>query len=107
SLIILQFDPQTGFEEIISMPNQLSLEQNYPNPFNSSTTIEYGLAEAGRVRIAIYDLLGRRVETLIDEEIQAGRHQVMWHASGYSSGVYFYRFEAGDFTDTKRMMYLK
>jgi hypothetical protein len=80
---------------------------NYPNPFNSSTTIEYTLPQAGRVRIDIYDLLGRKVETLVNEEVQAGRHRAVWDASPYSSGVYFYRVEAGDFVDTKRMVYLK
>ena len=89
------------------LPERLMLSRNCPNPFNSSTTIEYGLQEAGRVRIDIYDLLGRRVETLVDEHMQAGRHRVVWEASGYSSGVYFYLVEAGDFVDTKRMVYLK
>ena len=83
------------------------INPNYPNPFNSSTSIEYGLPEAGRVRIDIYDLLGRKVEILVDEEKRAGRHEVVWDASGYSSGVYFYRIEAGDFVETKRMVFLK
>jgi parallel beta-helix repeat protein len=89
------------------LPERFMLLQNYPNPFNSSTTIEYGLPEPGRVRIDIYDLLGRRVEILVDKYMPAGRHQIVWDASAYSSGVYFYRIEAGDFVDTKRMVYLK
>jgi hypothetical protein len=79
----------------------------YPNPFNSSTTIGYGLPDVGRVRIDIFDLLGRKVETLVDDKQKAGRHRVVWDASRYSSGVYFYRIEAGDFVETKRMVYLK
>ncbi|UCC80244.1 MAG: T9SS type A sorting domain-containing protein [Candidatus Zixiibacteriota bacterium] len=90
-----------------SLPSDFYLRPNYPNPFNSSTTIQYGLPETGRVRIDIYDLLGRKVETLVDEEKQAGRHNAAWDAPEYSSGVYFYRIEAGDFAETKRMVYLK
>jgi len=89
-------------------PEIVNIElSNYPNPFNSSTTIEYGLPEVGQVRIDIYDLLGRKVETLVDEEMQAGRHQVVWDAAGRPSGIYFYRIKVGDFVDTKRMVYLK
>jgi len=97
----------TDIKENAPILPALQYLSNFPNPFNSQTTIEYGLPEAGRVRIDIYDLLGRKVETLIDEEKQAGRHQAVWDASGYSSGVYFYRIEAGEFVDTKQMVYLK
>jgi hypothetical protein len=107
SLGIYNLDHATGISDESRLPYRAFLHPNYPNPFNSSTTIEYGLPEAGRVRIDIYDLLGRMVETLIDEEMQAGRHQAVWDASRYSSGVYFYRIEAGDFADTRRMVYLK
>jgi hypothetical protein len=107
SLHIYNLDYATGTGDETRLPIHFFLRPNYPNPFNSSTTIEYGLPEPGRVRIDIYDLLGRRVETLVDEEMQPGRHQVTWDASGYSSGVYFYRIEAGDFVNTKRMVYLK
>jgi hypothetical protein len=108
AILIKLSSEQVGIEDVhVELPIQEGLLLNYPNPFNSSATIEYGLPEAGRVRIDIYDLLGRKVETLNDEEMQAGRHQVVWDASGYSSGVYFYRIKAGDIVDTKRMVYLK
>jgi hypothetical protein len=107
SLYIYNLDYATGIEVSTRLPQSAFLRSNYPNPFNSSTTIEYGLLEAGRVRIDIYNLLGRRVETLVDEDMQPGRHRVVWDASGYSSGVYFYRIETSDFIDTKRMVYLK
>jgi hypothetical protein len=107
SLLIYDFDLVTVVNNNLAVPCRAFLRPNYPNPFNSQTTIEYGLPEAGRVRIDIYDLLGRKVETLVDGDMPAGRHQVVWHASGYSSGVYFYQIEAGDFADTKRMVYLK
>ncbi|UCC79730.1 MAG: T9SS type A sorting domain-containing protein, partial [Candidatus Zixiibacteriota bacterium] len=106
-LYIYNLDYTTGIGDDSRLPYRAFLLPNYPNPFNSSTTIEYGLPEAGRVRIDIYDLLGRRVETLVDEEMQARRYHVVWDASGYSSGIYFYRIEAGDFVDTKRMVFLK
>ena len=107
SLLIYDLDLITGVNNEFTIPHCAYLRPNYPNPFNSVTTIEYGLPGAGWIRIDIYDLLGRRVMTLIDEEMQAGRHRAVWDASGYSSGVYFYRIEAGDFVDTKRMVYLK
>jgi hypothetical protein len=106
-LYIYNLENATGIYDNSKLPYRAFLRPNYPNPFNSSTTIEYGLSEPGWVRIDIYDLLGRRVKTLINKEMQAGRHQVIWDASGYSSGVYFYRIEAGDYVDTKRMVYLK
>ncbi|UCC78990.1 MAG: T9SS type A sorting domain-containing protein [Candidatus Zixiibacteriota bacterium] len=89
------------------LPKKFLLLQNYPNPFNATTTVKYALADAGPVRIDIYDLLGRLVETLVDEEKQAGQHQAVWDASGYSSGIYFYRLEAGNFTQTRKMILLK
>lgn len=90
-----------------STPYAYFLRSNYPNPFNSSTTIEYGMPEAGPVVIEIYDLLGRKVKTLVDEEQAAGTYQVVWDARDRSSGVYFYRITSGEFTETRRMVLLK
>ncbi|UCE65344.1 MAG: T9SS type A sorting domain-containing protein [Candidatus Zixiibacteriota bacterium] len=92
-------------EEVISMKHIIAT--NYPNPFNYSTTIEYDLPKSGQVRVNIYDLLGRCIETLVNEEKQAGQYQIVWDASDYSSGVYFYRIEAGDFTKTRKTILLK
>jgi len=89
------------------LPDKFSLFQNYPNPFNAQTTISYILSETAIVRINICDLLGRRIETLVNGEKQPGQHQVVWDASDRASGVYFYRIEAGDFTETKEMLLLK
>ena len=80
---------------------------SFPNPFNSRTTIEYAMAETGKVKISIYNILGRKVETLIQGEQPAGYHQVMWDAEGVSSGIYFYRIQAGDYTDTRKMLLIK
>jgi hypothetical protein len=89
-----------------NIPGRLSINA-YPNPFNASTTIEYGLPEAGHVRIQIYDLLGRQVETLIDEYRQAGVHAASFGASHLAGGVYFCRIRAGDIVETKRLVLLK
>lgn len=90
-----------------SMPLEYSVKQNYPNPFNASTTIEYGLPEAGRVTIEIYDVLGRQVATLVDEYQSAGYHQAIWKAGSQTSGMYFFRIQANDYVDQKSMMLLK
>jgi hypothetical protein len=88
-------------------PEFAGLIANYPNPFNSSTTIEYDLPKSCDVTIEIYDVLGRRAATLIRDIQQAGHHSVVWDAGGYTSGMYFYRIQAGDFTETKKMLLLK
>jgi hypothetical protein len=94
-----------GDEDIV--PVEFSLSQNYPNPFNASTTIQFNLPEAGEVTIQIYDILGRSVETLISGTQSAGVHSVVWNADNQPSGVYFYRIDAGDFSDQKSCLLLK
>ncbi len=89
-----------------NIPGKLSINA-YPNPFNAYTALKYSLPDAGRVQVSIYDLLGRKVETLVDEEMQAGQHQVVWDASGHSSGAYFYRLQVEGFSETKKMLLLK
>lgn len=89
-------------------PASYSLEQNYPNPFNPSTTINFSLAKASRVQLAIYNVLGQKVATLIDNNImESGYHVAQFNAARFSSGVYFYRLEAGNFVSIKKMMLLK
>jgi Bacterial Ig domain/Carbohydrate binding module (family 35)/Secretion system C-terminal sorting domain len=89
------------------LPNVYSLEQNYPNPFNPATTIRYSLAQPGQVKLRIYDLLGRLVATLVDEKQNAGVYNVPFDARTMASGLYFYRIEAGKFTQVKKMLVLK
>ena len=100
-------DDITAVEENVFKPEEMIVSRVYPNPFNSSTNIEYSLPEAGFIMIDIYDLLGRRVETLLDEYRQAGEHTVTFNASHLSSGVYFCRLQAGEIVETKRMVLLK
>jgi hypothetical protein len=85
-------------------PSEFALDSNYPNPVQTSTTIEYKLKEARSVTMEVYNTLGQKVATLVDEEKEAGSHSVSWEAGNeIASGVYFYRIEAGDFTETKRI----
>jgi hypothetical protein len=88
-------------------PKTFLLEQNYPNPFNPSTTIRYQLPVASEVKLEVYDVLGKKIATLVNERQSAGAYQVVWNASGLSSGTYFYRLQAGTFTQTKKMILVK
>jgi hypothetical protein len=86
---------------------EFRLSQNYPNPFNPSTTITYQVSGNSWVTVKIFDILGREVAALLNEEKPAGTYSIQWDASNMSSGVYFYRFHAGSFMETKRMTLLK
>jgi hypothetical protein len=89
------------------IPTVYSLSQNYPNPFNPSTTIKFGLPKNSEVKLVVYDVLGQVVAQLAKKDMTAGYHTVTFSASRFSSGIYFYRIEAGDFVKTKKMMLLK
>jgi len=88
-------------------PAGFSLAQNYPNPFNPFTTITYELPESSLVRMTIFDLLGREVQTLVDERKSAGSYEVKFDGAGLSSGVYFYRLTANDYVSTKKFLLLR
>ncbi|MDD5088462.1 MAG: T9SS type A sorting domain-containing protein, partial [bacterium] len=90
-----------------SVPSRFALLQNYPNPFNPLTRIEFTLPHAARAKLAVYDLLGREVTVLADESLAAGVHSVSFDASDLPSGVYFYRLQAGQFMQTRKMVLLK
>ncbi len=95
------------------VPEEYSLFQNYPNPFNPSTKIKFSISpshstgEGQGVRLIIYDLLSREIATLVNEQLKPGTYEVNWDASDYSSGIYFYKLSAGEFTETKRMVIVK
>jgi hypothetical protein len=89
------------------IPTYTMLAQNYPNPFNASTAISYSLTSSGTVRLDIYDVLGRLVATPVNSEQAAGNHQVIWNADEFGSGMYFYRLQAGQAVESKRMLLLK
>ena len=99
----------TSIKDMIAeVPFEADLKQNYPNPFNPSTVIRYGVPKAGEVRLEVYDLIGRKVATLIDNERKtAGWHQVTFDASNLASGIYFYRIVAGKYVEARRMTLIK
>ena len=86
---------------------EFALYQNYPNPFNPKTIINYELPITNDVELSIYNLLGQKMVTLVHERQKAGDHQVEWDSSGFPSGVYFYRINAGTYTDIKKMLLVK
>lgn len=101
-----------AFEVMGNVPAKFSLSQNYPNPFNPMTTIEYSLPEQSQVKLEVFNVLGQRVKTLADVVQPAGRHRMVWdgkdaQGKDVASGIYFYRLQAGEFTDSKRMVILK
>jgi hypothetical protein len=95
-----------------SRPAEFSLSQNYPNPFNPYTNFRFALAKSAHVKIDIFNIVGQRVKTLVDEEMKAGVYAADWdgkddRGKSVSSGVYFYRMQAGDFSDMKKMLLVK
>jgi len=94
-------------EEISNTPEKYSLSQNYPNPFNPSTTIEYQIPEMVNVNLVVYDILGRKVKTLVNKVQNAGNYKITFNAEGIASGIYFYKLTAGDFTNIKKIAYIK
>jgi len=89
------------------IPNQFSLSQNYPNPFNPRTVIKFQVASSSSVKLIIYDALGSELETLVNEQLNAGTYEADWNADKFSSGVYYYKLSAGDYTETKKMILMK
>jgi hypothetical protein len=94
------------------VPAKYDMAQNYPNPFNGNTIITYQLPEAGKTELVVFDVSGRLVKTLVNEEKQAGEYQVMWNGCGnsgehVSSGIYYYRIKSGNFSKLVKMIYMK
>ena len=100
--------PQSGFSAHNDpTPSQYSLGQNYPNPFNPITSIPYTLRETAHVTLTLYNVLGEKVVTLVDQRQDAGSHRALFDASAFSSGIYFYRLESGSFSMVRKMVLLK
>ena len=97
----------TSIDAGAGIPTRYVLDQNYPNPFNPSTTIQFGLPEAGKVSLDVFDMTGRRVATLVDESKTAGWHNVTFDASNLASGMYIYRIQSGDFIQTRKLILVK
>ncbi len=94
-------------EPRISSPRAYSLSQNYPNPFNPTTIIRFSLPRPEKVMLAVFDLLGKEVAILLDEEVDAGEHSVIFNSKNLATGVYFYRIQAGTFVKTKKLIVLR
>lgn len=97
----------TAVEEDRALPTEFRSSQNYPNPFNPSTVIEYQLPVASHVILKIYDVLGREVETLVNQLQNAGYYSVTFNAENLASGIYIYSFHTDDYTNMKKMLFLK
>ena len=91
----------------LGVPSQFELKQNYPNPFNPATSISYAIPQSSLVTLKIYDVLGKEVARLVNETKAAGYYNVNFDATNFGSGMYFYKIEAGNFTQTKRMLLIK
>jgi hypothetical protein len=97
----------SGINDNGSLPTVFTLTQNYPNPFNAKTTIKYSLQEPSDVVLEIYDILGRKVEDIVEGEKSAGEHQIVWNAEDKPSSVYYYRIKVGEYAETRKMVLLK
>jgi hypothetical protein len=100
-------DERPGKNEEVSIPVKFYISQNYPNPFNPSTEISFGLPNDEFVTIEIYNSLGQKISTLINEHRVAGIHNIIFDGQKYASGMYFYKIKAGSFTETKKMLLVK
>jgi hypothetical protein len=97
----------TSIEDESFLPEEYKLSQNYPNPFNPSTTISFSLPQTGNVKLTLFDALGRNVQEIANKEFSSGDHSINFNAANLTSGVYFYRIEAGSFVQSKKMVLLK
>jgi hypothetical protein len=101
------YELNKSINNVVSNQSSVILNENYPNPFNPSTKISFVLPQANNVKLTVYDALGREVAVLVNEFRQAGQWSAEFNASALSSGIYFYRLEAGSFTETKKMLLIK
>ena len=102
SELITSVDPSS-----LQVPKDYNLLQNYPNPFNPSTNFEFRIAESGFVSLKVFDMTGREVATIVSKELKAGEYIKQWNAGHLASGVYFYRLQAGSFSQTRKLLLLK
>ncbi|MGB9562101.1 MAG: FlgD immunoglobulin-like domain containing protein, partial [bacterium] len=111
----VNLEPGRYFVKLVpkaNIPQNYTLKQNMPNPFNQVTTIEYGLPASGEVTLVIYDLLGKKVRTLVNGHAEAGMHKVEWNGkddngSELPSGIYFYKMTTNNYSEIKKMTLLK
>jgi plastocyanin len=104
---IIRVISSTGIKDNAVQPDRFIVEQNYPNPFNPTTTIRYALPQSGLVTVKVFNILGDELATLVNREESAGSHEIQFDAANLTSGIYFYRIQAGNVIQTKRMLLLK
>ena len=100
-------NPLSVPETVIGVPSTYALEQNFPNPFNPTTSIRYRIPATSKVSLQLFDILGREVQTLVNTIQSSGTYTVTLNARNLASGVYFYRFNAGGFSSTKKLVMVK
>ncbi|MCX7877936.1 MAG: T9SS type A sorting domain-containing protein, partial [Ignavibacteria bacterium] len=106
--LTLKYSQPIGIEPISNeIPESFKLYQNYPNPFNPETRIKFQIPEQGYVRISVFDLLGREVEKLVNDKLTPGTYEINWNAENLPGGVYFCRFDADGYSETKKMVVIK
>jgi hypothetical protein len=97
-----------GVKQVSSeVPVSYSLGQNYPNPFNNTSNLKFEIANLGDVKLVVYDVMGREVQSLVNERLQPGRYEVTFDGSGFASGVYFYQIVSGSYEETRKMALIK
>jgi hypothetical protein len=102
-----KYNTVLSVDKISELPTGYSLEQNYPNPFNPNTKIQFSINESQPVTLKVFDVLGNEVATLVNQELTAGTYQYDFDASNLSSGVYYYKLQAGNFTETRKMILVR
>lgn len=107
NFVLRQGTPTSVDGTDLELPVKFSLSQNFPNPFNPSTTINYELPQKSNVTFKVFDMLGREVATLVNENKPTGSYSITWNARGMASGVYFYRLKAGNFVATKKLLLIR
>ena len=106
--VTIKYSQQVGITPLSgAVPLSFSLLQNYPNPFNPMTKIKFDIPKAFNTKLAVYDILGKEVAVLVNENLKAGSYEVDFSAADFPSGAYFYRITAEGFTETKKMVLLK
>ncbi|MDD5362592.1 MAG: T9SS type A sorting domain-containing protein [Ignavibacteria bacterium] len=100
-------NPSGIYQYSSETPNEFKLYNNYPNPFNPSTNIKFAIPKSASVKISVFDVSGKEIEALVNDKLQAGIYETRWNASKCSSGIYFYKIIAGDFSETKKMLLIK
>ena len=104
---VLDFSTSVEQQNLITVSNKFSLEQNYPNPFNPTTTIEFYLSENNFTKLDIYNAIGKHVKSIVNQELDKGKHEITFNATNLPSGIYFYKLEQGTYTILKKMVLLK